>query len=157
MIGCILLTKSLLYNVAAFTGMLYISEPSDFQSLFIWYGKSLIMTSCSVTSFKNAISEIPWRFYADFNSEKSDPLFPPERPSKKFGRSSVSNIHPNDVAIPSRRPLVSRSFEQFKFAYVQTSWQYVRKLFRVREDSSSPMHPSGRRGYTVWTLIRVRG
>jgi hypothetical protein len=35
LIGYILLTKSLLCNVAAFTGMPYILESSDIQSLFI--------------------------------------------------------------------------------------------------------------------------
>jgi hypothetical protein len=34
LIGYILLTKSLLCNVAAFTGMPYSSESSDIQSLF---------------------------------------------------------------------------------------------------------------------------
>jgi hypothetical protein len=35
LIGCILLTKSLLCNVAALTGMLSISESLDIQILFL--------------------------------------------------------------------------------------------------------------------------
>jgi hypothetical protein len=66
------------------------------------------------------------RFYANSNSEKSDPLFPSRRPNKMFRRSSVNNIRLNDVAIPSRRPSMSRRFEQFKVASVQRSWQHVR-------------------------------
>jgi hypothetical protein len=54
-IGWILLTKSLSCNVAALTGMPYISESSDIQRLFIQYGKGLNMTSISVTSIKKAI------------------------------------------------------------------------------------------------------
>jgi hypothetical protein len=52
---------------------------------------------------------------------------------------------------------MSRSFEQFKVASVRTSWQHVQTLFRVREVSSIPVHPSGRCGNTIRTPIRVRG
>jgi hypothetical protein len=45
-IGYILLTKSLLCNVATFTGTPYISESSYIQSLFLWCGNSCFMTSC---------------------------------------------------------------------------------------------------------------
>jgi hypothetical protein len=137
--------------------MPFLSESLDIQSLFLWYRKSLIMTSCSVTSFKRAISEILEIFYVDSNSEKSDPLFPAWRPSKASGRSSVSNIHLDDVVIPSGLPSMSRRFELFRLASVRTSWQHVWMLFRVREDYSASVHPSGRRGYTVRTPVRVRG
>jgi len=97
------------------------------------------------------------RFSADSNSEKLDPLFPSKRLGKASGCSSVSNIHPDDVARLSRCPSVSRSFEQFKVASVWMAWQHVRTLFRVREDSNVPMHSSERRGNTVQTPVRVRG
>jgi len=51
-------------------------------------------------------------------------------------RTLISQQH------PSGHPSVSRSFEQFKVASVRT-------LFRVREDPSVPVHPSGRRGYVM--------
>jgi hypothetical protein len=107
------------------------------------------MTSCSVTCFKKAISEISRRFCADSTSEKSDPLFLSGQLSKVSGRSSVSNIRPDDMAIPFGLLLVSRSFEQFKVAFFQTSWKHARTLFRVQEDSNVPVHPSGQRGNTV--------
>jgi hypothetical protein len=58
----------------------------------------------------------------------------------------------------------------FKLASVRTSQQHVRMLFRVLEESSVQVHPSGRRGktsmgrllqpfgrkvYTVWTLVLI--
>jgi len=97
---------------------------------------------------------IPRRFCADSNSEMLDPLFPFGRPSKTSEPLSVSNIRLDDLAIPSKPPSVSRSF---KVAFVRTSWQHVRTLFRVREVSNVPIHPSGRRDNTVQTLVRVRG
>jgi hypothetical protein len=107
------------------------------------------MTNCSVTSFKKDVSEISERFCADSNSEKLDPLF-------QSRRSSVSNIRPDDMTIPSRRLSVSRSFEQFKVASVRTSWQHVRTLFKVREKFNVQVHPSGWCGNTVRTPIKVR-
>jgi hypothetical protein len=90
------------------------------------------------------------RFCADSNSKSSNPLFPSGRPCKRSRRSSVSNICLDNMAIPSELPLVSRSFEQFKVASVRT-------LFRVREDSSVLVHPSGRRGNTIRMPVRIRG
>jgi hypothetical protein len=43
---------------------------------------------------------------------------------------------------------VSRSLKQFKVASVLT-------LFKVREDPSVPVHPSGRRGYIIRTPFNV--
>jgi hypothetical protein len=88
------LTKSLLCNVAVFTGMLFISKSSEFISL-IW--KEPFMTSSSVTSWKKATSvfkaifSVQGRFCADSNSEKSDHMFPSGQPSEASGLSSVSN------------------------------------------------------------------
>lgn len=73
------------------------------------------------------------------------------------GRSSVSNIHPNNVAIPSKLPSMSRTFEQHKLAYVWTSWQHVRMLFRVREDFSILVYPSEQRGYSIQMPVRAQG
>jgi len=115
------------------------------------------MTSCSVTSFQKAILEILGRFCANSNSKKSDPLFSSRQPSKAFGRSLVSNIRPDDVAIPSGLPSMSRSFKQFKVASVRTSWKHVQTLYRVQVDYSVSVHPSGRRGNTVRILVRVWG
>jgi hypothetical protein len=63
------------------------------------------MTSCSVISFKKAISSVQGRFCADSNSDKSDPKLPSGRLNIMFGCSSVSNIRPDDVAILSGHPL----------------------------------------------------
>jgi hypothetical protein len=84
---------------------------------------------------KKAILEVPGRFCVDSNSKKSDPKIPFGRPCLESRRSSVSNIRPDDVAIPSRHPSVSRTFELFKFESVWTSWQHVRTLFKVPEES----------------------
>jgi len=62
------------------------------------------MTSCSVISFKKAISSVQGRFCADSNSDKIDPKLPFGRLSIMSGCSSVSNIPPDDVAILSGRP-----------------------------------------------------
>jgi hypothetical protein len=102
LIGCILLTKSLLCNVAAFIGMPFSSESSDIQSLFIRYGKSLIMTSYKCHKLQEGYFSVQGRFCADSYSEKSDPKLPSERLDKASGRSSVSNIHLDDMAILSR-------------------------------------------------------
>jgi hypothetical protein len=110
------------------------------------------MASSSVTSCKNAISMFK-EDYVRILTQKSQILcFRP----KTSRRSSVNNIRPDDVEIPSERSSVSRSFEQVKVASVWTSWQHVRTLFRVQEKSSVPVHPFGRRGNTVRGPIRVR-
>jgi len=100
---------------------------------------------------------VPGRFCADSNSEKLDPLFLSGQPSQASGRSSVSNICLDDVAILSGLPLVARRFELFKIIFIRTTWQHVRTQFRVRKDPSIPMHPSGRRGNTFRMPVRVRG
>jgi hypothetical protein len=46
----------------------------------------------------------------------SVPCQPSGRRGILFGLSSISNIRLNDEIFPSGRPLVSRSFEQFKVA-----------------------------------------
>jgi len=71
-IGCILLTKSLLCNVDAFTGMPYILVSSDIQSLFFWCGKSCIMTSCKCHKLHEGYFSVQGRFCVDSNSEKSN-------------------------------------------------------------------------------------
>jgi hypothetical protein len=90
-----------------------------------------------------------------FKLRKVESLFPSGRPSKASWRSSVSNIYSDDVAIPSGCPSVSKRFKLFKLASVRMSQQHVRTLFRVQEDSRIPVHPSGRHGNTVRTLVRV--
>jgi hypothetical protein len=77
------------------------------------------------------------RFCSDSNSEKSDPKLSSRRLNKAPGRSSVSNIRPDEVSIPFGLPSMSKSFKLFKVASVRT-------LFRVREDFSVPVNPSGR-------------
>jgi hypothetical protein len=81
LIGYILLTKSLLCNVTAFTGMPYILESSDIQSLFLWCGKSLIMTSCKRPKLYEGYFSVQGRFCTDSNSKKSDP----KQPSRRCG------------------------------------------------------------------------
>jgi len=83
------------------------------------------MISFSVTSFKKVISEFLEDSVQIPTQQKLDHLILFRRPNKASGRSAVSNICPNDVALPSRRTLVSRSFEQFKVTSVRTSWQHV--------------------------------
>jgi hypothetical protein len=106
-IGCILLTKSLLYNVVAFTGMPYISESSDIQSLFLLCGKSRIMTSCKCHKLREGYFSVQGRFCVDSNSEKSNPKQPSGRCVIPPGRFSVSNIRPNDENLLSGHPAVS--------------------------------------------------
>jgi hypothetical protein len=143
------LTKSLSCNVVVFTGMPYIPESSKYLEFISLRWEEPYYDKFQCHKLQECYFNVQGRFYTDSNSEKSDPLFQSGRPSKMSGCSSVNNIRPNDVAIPSRLPSMSRSFEQFKVASVRTSWQHVWTLFRVREESSIPMHLSGRRGNTV--------
>jgi len=78
------------------------------------------MTSCKCHKLQEGYFSVQGRFCADFNSEKLDPKLPSRRLSKASGRSSVSNIRPDDLVIPSGRLLVSRNFELFKIASVLT-------------------------------------
>jgi hypothetical protein len=113
-------TKSLLCNVAAFTGMPFISESSDIQSVLLLYGKSLIMTSCKCHKLQEGYFSVQGRFCVDFNAEKLDPKLPSGGLSIMSGRSSVNNIRQDDENFPSGRPSVSRNFELFKIASVRT-------------------------------------
>jgi len=117
--------------------MLYISKSSKYLEFISLIQKCLIMTRCNVSSFKKAISKVSKRFCTDSNSEKLDPLFSSGQPS-----------------YASEYPSVLRSFEQFKVASVQMSWQHVRTFFRVREDSSFPSQI--RSGKTACTRSDVR-
>jgi hypothetical protein len=116
-------TKSLICNVAAFTWIMFYSE----SKLQLWASR---------------------RLCEEFKSVSSVPLHPSGRCCILFGRSSVSNIRPDDENFSSGRPSVFRSFEQFKIASIWT-------LFRVREDPSVLVNPSGRHGYTVRTPFSV--
>jgi len=101
--------------------MQYIPESSNYLEFISLRWKEPYYDKFSVTSMKKAISKVPGKFCADSNSEKSDPKIPSRQPCLDSRRSSVSNIHPEDVAISSGRPSMSRSFEQLKFAYVRMS------------------------------------
>jgi hypothetical protein len=70
-------------------------------------------------------------------------------------RIPSSCIRPNVVAIPSGPHQCLEASNNARFATVQMTWQHVRTLFKVREDTSVQVHPSGRRGYIVQTLFRV--
>jgi hypothetical protein len=72
--------------------------------------------------FIKVLQYIQRRFYADFNSEKSDPQFSSRRPSHA-----------------SRRQSMSRKFEQFKVVSVQMSWQHVRTYIKVWEVFRFPL------------------
>jgi hypothetical protein len=101
------------------------------------------MTSFNVTSFKKVISKFEEDSVQIPTQQKSDPLFLSGRPSKASGCSSINNIRPDDVAMPSGLPSVSRSFKQFKVPSIRTSWQHTRTLFRVSEESKVQVHPFG--------------
>jgi hypothetical protein len=138
LIGCILLTKSLSCNVVVFIGMPYILESSKYLEFISLRWKDPYYDKFQCHKLQEGYFNVQWRFCADSNSEKLDPLFLLKRPSKASERSSVSNICPDDVAIPSRRPSVSRSFEQFKVTSVCTSLQHVRTLISVRQEIRFP-------------------
>jgi len=87
-------TKSLLCNVAAFTGMLLYPE----STLQLCSSRRLCDVFKEVHSGSLSAIQTTW----------------------KSGRSSVSNICPYGEIFPSGRPSVSRSFEQFKSASVRT-------------------------------------
>lgn len=88
--------------------------------------------------FKNMLKEVQKKLCANSKSKKSDPKHPSGLPSITSGHLSVSNIHPDDMAIASGHPSVSRSFKLFKVASVQTSQQHVRMLFSVRQEIKFP-------------------
>jgi hypothetical protein len=61
------------------------------------------------------------RFSANSKSEKSDPKIMSGQPKHTSGH-----------------PLVSRKYEQFKVASIQTSWQHIWTLIRVRQEIGFP-------------------
>jgi hypothetical protein len=76
-----------------------------------------------------------------------------------------SNIHLDDENCPSGLPSVSRSFELFQIASIQTSQQHIRMPFNVRQVKGFPFQtqiwedsckPSRRCGYSVQTLSLIR-
>jgi hypothetical protein len=87
-------TKSLLCNVAAFTGMPFISETSDIQSLFLWYGKSLFITKFERHKLQEGYFSVQGRFCADSYLDNSDPKLLSRRCGIASGSSLVSNIRP---------------------------------------------------------------
>jgi hypothetical protein len=78
------------------------------------------MTSCKCHKLQKGYFSVQGRFCADSYLEKSDPKLPSGRCGIPSGRSSVSNICPDDESFPSRHPSVSRNFELFKIASVRT-------------------------------------
>jgi hypothetical protein len=137
--------------------MPYIPESSKYLEFISLRWKEPYYDKFQYHKLQEGYFSVQGRFCTDSNLKKSDPLFSSKWPSKTSGCSSVSNISLDVVAIPSRLPLVSRSFEQSKVASVRTSWQHVWTLLWVREDSSVSVHPSERRGNTVRTPTKVRG
>jgi hypothetical protein len=100
------------------------------------------MTSDKCHKLQEGYFSVKGRFCADSYLEKSDPKLPSGRLSKASGRSSISNICLDDVAIPSGRPSVSRNFKLFKVASVRT---YGKSSGRSSEFKKNPV--SGR---TTW-------
>jgi hypothetical protein len=88
--------------------------------------------------FRNVLQEVQRRFCTNSKSKKSNPKHPSGRPSITFGRSSVRNIHLDDVAIQFGHPSVSGSFELFKVTTFRMSQQHVRTLISVRQEIGFP-------------------
>jgi len=155
------LTKSLSCNVAVFTEISYIPKSSKYLEFISLRWKEPYYDKFHCHKLQEGYFSIQGRFCADSNSEKSDPLFLSGQPSKASGRSLVSNIHPDAMAIPSGLPSMSRIFEQFKVASVRTSWQHVQTHIRVRQVIKFPsqtciwedscIHPD------VWATPSERG
>jgi len=120
LIGYIMLTKSLLCNVAAFIGMPYISDSSDIQSLFIWCGSSCFMTSCKCHKLHEGYFSVQERFCVDSNSEMSDP----KQPSRRCG----SHLDAHQLATSV---WTTRTFRPDAHQYLETL-------------NCSRLHPSGR-------------
>jgi hypothetical protein len=76
------------------------------------------MTSRKCHKLQEGYFNVQGGLCADSYSEKSDPKLQSERLYKASGRSSVSNIHPNDVVIQSGCPLVSKNFKLFRIASI---------------------------------------
>jgi len=109
------LTKSLLCNVAVFTGMLFISKSSEFISL-IW--KEPFMTSSSVTSWKKATSVFKEDSVQIPTQRSRITCFHPDNPVKHPDSHQSATIRLDDVVILFGRPSVCRSFELYKVASI---------------------------------------
>jgi hypothetical protein len=104
-------TKSLLCNVVVFTGMLLYPESN--------------LQLCSSRRFCEVFKEVYFgslsAVWTTWYSVRT--LISQQHPSRRrdipSGRSSVSNICPDNENFPSGCPSVSRSFEQFKIASVR--------------------------------------
>jgi hypothetical protein len=115
------------------------------------------MTSCKCHKLHEGYFNVQGSFCVNSNSEKSDPKQPYGRCVIPSGRSSVSNILPNDENFPSGHPAVSRSFS---VEDVQMSEQhrpdsrssfsnfYTELDFSNRHCLGSFCKTSGRRGNT---------
>jgi hypothetical protein len=123
LIGCIMLIKSLLHNVAIVNRITVLFRIFSFQSLFLQGWKELDYDKFSVTSIKKAISEVQRRFCAVDNSEKVKSLvFRPDGP----------------VMVPDTL-LCLKDSDKLNVASFWMSRQHVRTLFRVRKDFSFPL------------------
>jgi hypothetical protein len=81
----------------------------------------------------SAIQRSSRRFCIVYKSDKSDPLQPSRRRDIPSGRPTVQSIIcSDDENFPSGPSSVSRSFELFQLASVQTFQQYVRTTLGVR-------------------------
>jgi hypothetical protein len=127
----------------------FLSQNSQRGSLLVWdwlhsiwqnhlYVMLLHIQGCFLYSESSIQICASRRLYVDFKIEKLDPKHPPGGPSITSGCSSVRNIRPDGVAIPSERPSVSISFEMFKVASGLTSQHHVRTLFSVWQVKEVP-------------------
>jgi hypothetical protein len=71
-----MLTKSLLYNVAIFTGMPYIPESSKYLEFISLRWKEPYYDNFQCHKPQEAHFRVHGRFYEDFKTENLDPLFP---------------------------------------------------------------------------------
>jgi len=84
--------------------MPYISESSAIQSLFLWYGNNLIMTSSSVTSCKKVISVFKEDSVQNSRQRSWIPCIHLDVPVNCPDALQSSNTRLNDVVIPSGPP-----------------------------------------------------
>lgn len=108
------LTKSLLCNIAIWSGIPFISESS--------------LQKCASQSSKKILCNFQVR------------------------RNRIPSFHLDSSVI---RPNGHHCL-LFKLTSIRTSQQHIRKPFRVLEESSVQVHPSRRRGNTVWTPVSVQ-
>jgi hypothetical protein len=90
---------------------------SDVEIVVLWQVASVTCFMKAISVFKEDSVQIPTQRSRIPSNRPDDVVFPSER-------SSVNNIRQDDVNFPSGRPSVSRNFELFKSASVQTTWQY---------------------------------